>query len=66
LLHRNDISYGVYIFHMPVINMLLVNGLTGWTGFWLSLGITAGLAVLSWRCIEKPALRLRSWALYRR
>lgn len=66
LLHRNDISYGVYIFHMPVINMLLVNGLTGWTGFWLSLGITTGLATLSWRYIEKPALGLRSWALYRR
>jgi peptidoglycan/LPS O-acetylase OafA/YrhL len=66
LLQRNDISYGVYIFHIPVINMFVHNGILGWTGFVSALVIAIGLAALSWFCVEKPALGLRHWALYKR
>jgi peptidoglycan/LPS O-acetylase OafA/YrhL len=66
LLQRNDISYGVYIFHIPVINMFVHNGIIGWTGFVSALAISTGLAILSWFYVEKPALGLRHWALYKR
>jgi peptidoglycan/LPS O-acetylase OafA/YrhL len=66
LLQRNDISYGVYIFHIPVINMFVHNGIIGWTGFFSALTVATGLATLSWFCVEKPALGLRHWALYKR
>jgi peptidoglycan/LPS O-acetylase OafA/YrhL len=66
MLQRNDVSYGIYIFHMPVINMFVHNGITGWTGFVSALVIAVSLAALSWFYVEKPALGLRHWALYKR
>ncbi len=29
LLHKNDISYGIYIYHMPIVNLFLYFGLLG-------------------------------------
>lgn len=60
LLRRNDISYGIYIYHMPVINVLMYVGLLR-TTTWLVIGVaaTVGLAVLSWLLVERPALKLK-------
>lgn len=66
LLQRNDISYGIYIFHMPVINVLVAQSVNGWNGLIGTLVITTCLAGLSWTLIERPALGLRRWALYSR
>jgi peptidoglycan/LPS O-acetylase OafA/YrhL len=57
-LHHNDISYGIYIYHMPIINLLLFSGLSlsGFT-FILTLAITAFMASLSWLLVEQPILR---------
>lgn len=66
LLRRNDISYGIYIFHIPVINVFVQQGHSGWLAFIPALAITVLLASLSWYAIERPALGLRRWALYRR
>lgn len=66
LLRRNDISYGVYIYHMPVINLLMYVGLTGTeTSMALALTATLLLATLSWFAVERPALRLKTLALRR-
>ena len=64
LLHRNDVSYGIYIYHMPVINLLVHHGFVGssWAVVAASLA-TLLLAVASWFCIERPALRLKRLAL---
>lgn len=64
LLRRNDVSYGVYIYHMPVINLLVYHGFSGttWAVIVASLA-TFSLAVVSWLCIERPALRLKRLAL---
>ena len=64
LLRRNDISYGVYIHHMPLVNLLLYLGPTGPVGsFWLALTGTIALATLSWRFVERPFLRRKRSAL---
>lgn len=56
LLRRQDISYGVYIYHMPVINALLEAsiGNAAW-----AIALTLLVAIASWRFIEQPALRMK-------
>lgn len=64
VLHGNDISYGAYIYHMPVINVVLETGrLTAWSAVAGSLAATVLLASLSWRVVERPALRLKTRTL---
>jgi peptidoglycan/LPS O-acetylase OafA/YrhL len=61
-LHGNDISYGIYIYHMPVINLLLFHGIAGIGGLFATLVIVGALAILSWKIIEKPALGLKRYS----
>jgi peptidoglycan/LPS O-acetylase OafA/YrhL len=63
LIKGNDISYGVYIYHMPLINLLLFLGMIGVQGFLLAIGGTLLAAIASWRFIERPALRLKGYSL---
>jgi len=65
-LRRNDISYGVYIFHMPVINVFAHTGFNGWAAFSAAVAGSIGMALGSWFLVEKPALGLRHRMLYRR
>ncbi len=66
LLRRNDISYGLYLVHLPIMNMLIANGVTGVRGAAVAVIASVGCAVTSWMFIEKPALALRDKPLYRR
>lgn len=66
LLHKNDYSYGLYIFHMPVINVVLQLGLLRLGGFALVLATSGALAVASWWWVEKPALRRKTVTLHAR
>jgi peptidoglycan/LPS O-acetylase OafA/YrhL len=61
-----DLSYGVYIWHMVVVNMVLyyalpkrLVGIPGTSVHVLVLLITLVLALASWWLIEKPSLRLK-------
>lgn len=63
LLRRNDISYGIYIFHMPIVNFLIYSELKGIIGFWIAIFGTIVFALISWFLIERPALRLKKVAL---
>jgi peptidoglycan/LPS O-acetylase OafA/YrhL len=66
LLSRNDLSYGVYIYHAPVMNLLIALAVAGSPlSFWLALAATFVLAFLSWRFVEKPALDFKRHPLYR-
>lgn len=57
ILRGNDVSYGVYVFHMPVINMMLEFGMAGSIASVALLApVTAMLATFSWHFVEKPAL----------
>lgn len=55
-----DLSYGSYVWHMPVINMLLVLSIPSVP---LAFALTFVIASLSWFLIEKPALKLKRKSL---
>ena len=62
LLRRNDISYGVYIYHMPVANFILYKFGNGHSSLWMffvSVICTYVLAIVSWNLIERPCLALK-------
>lgn len=59
ILNRNDISYGIYIFHMPIINYLVYKEVYGVEGYVIALVLTVLIAMLSWFFVERPALRMK-------
>ena len=66
LLKRNDISYGVYIYHMPIFNCLILFNFSGLNGLYLGLLLILIFSLISWIVIEKPSLRKRKSFLYKR
>jgi peptidoglycan/LPS O-acetylase OafA/YrhL len=58
---RADLSYGVYIWHVPAANLLLV---LGHPEVLLFFFLTLGFAALSWFLVEKPALSLKRKSLH--
>jgi peptidoglycan/LPS O-acetylase OafA/YrhL len=60
LLRGHDISYGLYLWHMIVINALVELGLLGaWRHVALAAVLAVLAAMLSWRLVERPALSLK-------
>lgn len=59
------ISYGFYLWHLPVLLALPGFGLTSWQKVLAQFLITLGFALLSWFLIEIPAKRflLPRWAI---
>ncbi len=64
-----DLSFGTYIWHMIVINALLVYGVDRSFTFLpnplihlMVLAISLTLASVSWRLVERPALRLKPFS----
>jgi peptidoglycan/LPS O-acetylase OafA/YrhL len=64
ILRRQDISYGTYVYHALVINLMVGLGFFG-TAFSAATAIAASLvlATLSWALVEKPFLRHKHDAL---
>ncbi len=64
ILRGNDISYGVYIYHMVVVNAFVqVAMFSPEINLVTMLVITIILALLSWKLIEKPALSLKKYSI---
>lgn len=65
LLRGNDISYGVYIYHGLILNVLLELGERG-HGWDLPLvvALTIVAAFLSWRLVERPFLRRKKQTIH--
>jgi peptidoglycan/LPS O-acetylase OafA/YrhL len=58
VLHGNDISYGIYLYHVPVMNMFLFYGLTDSPAYTtMTVLLAIGIAIGSWMLIERPSLR---------
>ena len=57
---KTDISYGVYIYHMTVVNALIALGITGnrWE-LWFVIGITCFLAWLSTITVGRLSVKKR-------
>jgi peptidoglycan/LPS O-acetylase OafA/YrhL len=60
LLHGADISYGVYLYHMPVINIVL-NSFHNYQSYYIIIIfiVVIFFGCMSWFFIEKPMLLLR-------
>ena len=56
-----DISYGVYIYAFPVQQLIahFYTGVSPIAMLAISLPVVIGMAYLSWRVVERPALRLK-------
>lgn len=64
LLRGDDISYGVYIYHIPVINLFIYYGFVGKPVFIGAVVVlTVMVAAASWILVEKPSLKLKNHPL---
>jgi peptidoglycan/LPS O-acetylase OafA/YrhL len=64
LLGGNDISYGIYIYHMPMVNVFVYCGYLyrlEYVAFALAATLIA--AALSWAVIERPILALKKHSI---
>ena len=61
ILKRNDFTYGIYMYHIPIINYLLyLNFKSSELSFYIYASIlTLIFAILSWKIIEKPLLSFK-------
>jgi peptidoglycan/LPS O-acetylase OafA/YrhL len=58
ILGNTDISYGVYLYHMVIVNSFVMMGLLGEVKYLVSVVLlTIGFAIFSWNFIEKRFLR---------
>ena len=65
VLRRNDISYGVYIWHMPIVNLFIYYGFADHIlSFFISMCLTILLSLFSWFIVEKPAMLLKKHPLH--
>lgn len=68
-----DYSYGLYLYHVPFMQLLIhviPNAWTGtwwWTLFFVGFPVSLAVAMISWHLVEYPVLKLRkSFAITRR
>ena len=60
LLRGWDLSYGLYVFHMLVVNTFIALKFQGsWTNMFLIICISVAIAALSWKFVERPSIRRR-------
>lgn len=65
LMKHNDFTYGVYIYHMPIVNILVQLGLLGGVqNLILVLVLSLVCGILSYFLIEKPFLSMKKKSLY--
>jgi len=64
LLGGRDFSYGLYIYHMPIANVLIQLGRTG-SAAWIvvSLVLSSLCAWVSWTFVERPTLKRKKSAV---
>lgn len=60
-LHRNDLSYGAYLYGWPIQQTLVTTWPTITVAMLIAIAVPAAVAAgfLSWSLVEKPALRLK-------
>lgn len=65
ILGSRDLSYGLYIYHAPVILALVRSGVpAGWLSVAAAVLLSLACAALSWSCVERPFLERKRIALH--
>jgi len=62
---RVDLSYGVFIYHWPLQQLLVLTvalALPTWAFVPVSLAMSVPVALASWMLVEKPALARKNWS----
>lgn len=59
ILGNIDMSYGLYLFHMPIINFILYQGYTGITRYIFLFTMVIFFSYFSWKLVEQPCIRLK-------
>jgi peptidoglycan/LPS O-acetylase OafA/YrhL len=62
LLHRVDLSYGIYLYHFVVINCLVELSVRRVSGQLITFVVVVALAAFSRTFVERPALRRKKHA----
>jgi peptidoglycan/LPS O-acetylase OafA/YrhL len=62
-LHNNDISYGIYIYHGLLITIIVQEKLQSYTNVFVLIAFTYVLALLSWKFVEKPFIRIKKYTI---
>ncbi|MNT77849.1 hypothetical protein D3C72_2170120 [compost metagenome] len=58
VIRKTDFSYGLYLYHMPVINVLLFTGVfSAGINVLATVIISIVAAMFSWYVVERPALK---------
>ena len=64
VLRHHDVSYGLYLYNMLVIDLMVgLAAPSAWASFAAAITVSLGLAALSWILIEKPYLRGKRGAM---
>lgn len=56
---KGDISYGIYLYHTPIVHTAYALGFIGIWPSVVSCILVIGVSLASWLCIEKPCLSLK-------
>lgn len=59
LLHGNDISYGIYIYHGLILTVIVQLKLAGQINLFEVIGLSYIIAFLSWICVERVFIRMK-------
>lgn len=63
ILHRNDISYDIYVFHMPVANFIIYTMGKGFVNCTIAIILTGIISIVSYKYIEKNISKLKKKSL---
>jgi len=64
ILKGNDISYGVYIYHIPIVNLFMYYGfMSSFYDAMLVIIFTILMAIMSWLLIEKKCIQFKKHPL---
>jgi len=61
---HNDFTYGIYIYHMLIVNVFVELGQGGVKNLFLVLMLSIVSGVLSYFLIERPFLTMKKKSLY--
>ncbi len=59
ILKRRDISYGLYVYHMPIANFIIYTAGTGMSNAMLAFALTVAVSILSYAFVESKFLGMK-------